>query len=154
MAKAITQQHGAVTLLSIRPTTKPSSSCHLLLIVCLGGSCHSSIHLSLSGVCHLSPRMLTFLQPPSTMQRLNVVKKSSLSSLSSSPHCMQSPSLFPLLSPVLLSLRLISSLFFAPAPPHICIWMSRSLPGLRVVLATCICVRILCVKSSLHHQKL
>lgn len=33
-------------ILSVCPMTKPSSSCHLLLIVCLRGSCHSSIHLS------------------------------------------------------------------------------------------------------------
>ena len=48
--------------------TKPPSSSHLLLILRLRGSCHSSIHLSPCGVCHLSLWMLTFLQPPLTMQ--------------------------------------------------------------------------------------
>lgn len=43
IAKATTQEHGAVTLLSICPTTKPSSSCYILLIVCLRCSCHSFI---------------------------------------------------------------------------------------------------------------
>lgn len=147
MAKAIAQEHGAVALLSICPTTKPSSSCHLLLIVCLRGSCHSSTHLPLCGICHLSPWMLRFLQPPLTMQRqrLSFFLQSSL-------HAVSFP--LSLLSPVLFSLGLISTLYFAPGPPHICIWMSRSLPGLRVILATCICGRTLCVESLLHHQKL
>lgn len=41
--------------------------------------------------------------------------------------------LFPLLSPILLSLMLISSLSFVPAPSYICVWMSWSLPALQYV---------------------
>lgn len=138
---------------------KPSSSCYLLLIVCLRGSCHSFIHLPLSlasVICRHGCSLISAASPnnaePHAVKKKK--KKSSLSSiLHSSLHAVSTIPL-SLFCPVLLPLRLISSLFFAPAPPHICIWMSQNLPGLRVVLATCICVRILCVRSVLHHQKL
>lgn len=51
MAKAIAEEHGAATLLSICPTRKSTASCYLLLNLYLRGSCHSSIHLCLSVSC-------------------------------------------------------------------------------------------------------
>lgn len=122
MAKAITQEHGAVTLLSIRPTTKPSSSRWLLCTVMW------EVAVIPSSICHLSPWMLIFSAASLNNAASRAVKRA-VCHLSCTPHRMQSPSL---LSPVLLSLRLISPLFFAPAPPHICIWISQSLPGLCV----------------------
>lgn len=52
MAKAIAEEHGAATLLSICPTRKSTASCYLLLNLYLRGSCHSSIHLCLSVSCN------------------------------------------------------------------------------------------------------
>ncbi len=96
----------------------------------LGCSCHSSIHSPLPCICHLSPWMLTHFCSIPQQCSASCCKKSSLSSfLHSSLHAVSLP--LSLLSAAPLSLRLNSSLFFAPAPSHICIWMSRSLPGPR-----------------------
>lgn len=118
IAKAITQEHRAVTLFSVCPMTKPPSSCYLLLInIWQVAVIPPSVFLPLASVIRCRGCSASSLN-----NAVPHAVKRAFCPLSCSLHAVSF--LLSSFSPHAAPPWLISSLFFEPAPPHVCMEIS------------------------------